>query len=107
MTSSAATTPFVWSVTPKSNAAHGTMKKPYDIETVRALAAKHRNWGRWGADDELGTLNFITPAKILEAAGLVRAGKVISLAIPFDAAGPQSGFAGRINPIHYMLQDGD
>jgi kynurenine formamidase len=70
------------------------------------LAAKHRNWGRWGADDELGTLNFITPQKIVEAARMVRSGKVFSLAIPFDSSGPQSGFAGRINPIHYMLQDG-
>jgi kynurenine formamidase len=77
-----------------------------NIETVRELARKYRNWGRWGKDDELGTLNFITPEKIVEAARLVRQGKVISLAIPFDSDGPQTGFAGRINPVHYMLQDG-
>jgi kynurenine formamidase len=77
-----------------------------NIETVRELARKYRNWGRWGKDDELGTLNFITPEKIIEAARLVRQGKVISLAIPFDSDGPQTGFAGRINPVHYMLQDG-
>ena len=29
------------------------------------------NWGRWGADDELGTINLITPAKRVAAAGLV------------------------------------
>jgi kynurenine formamidase len=76
------------------------------IDTVRELARKYRNWGRWGADDELGTLNFITPQKVVEAARLVRRGKVISLAIPFDSNGPQTGFGGRINPLHYMLQDG-
>ena len=31
------------------------------------------NWGRWGADDERGTLNFITPDVVKRAAGLVRA----------------------------------
>jgi kynurenine formamidase len=77
-----------------------------NIDTVRALAKKYRNWERWGRDDELGTLNFITPEKIVEAAQLVRQGRIFSLAIPFDSEGPQRGFAGRINPIHFMLQDG-
>jgi kynurenine formamidase len=77
-----------------------------DISTVRALARKYRNWGKWGADDELGTLNYITPEKIVAAARLVRQGKVFSLAIPFDNKGPQTGFGGRTNPQHFMLQDG-
>jgi kynurenine formamidase len=38
------------------------------------------NWGRWGADDELGTLNLITPAKRKQAAALVRDGLCVSLA---------------------------
>ena len=67
---------------------------------------QYRNWGSWGAADELGTLNYITPEKIIAAATLVRQGKVLSLAIPFDSNGPQTGFGGRINPLHYMLQDG-
>lgn len=82
------------------------MAEPMNIETVRTLAKKLRNWGRWGATDELGTVNFITPAKVKAAASLVRQGKVISLAIPFDANGPQTGFGGRVNPLHSMLQDG-
>jgi kynurenine formamidase len=77
-----------------------------NIDIVRALAKKHRNWGKWGAADEHGTLNHITPEKIVAAAALVRQGKVFSLAIPFDGNGPQSGFGGRVNPQHYMLQDG-
>jgi kynurenine formamidase len=82
------------------------MPEPMNIETVRDLARRYRNWGRWGADDQLGTLNFITPQKIIAAARLVLQGKVLSLAIPFDSHGPQTGFAGRTNPLHYMLQDG-
>jgi kynurenine formamidase len=38
------------------------------------------NWGRWGTDDEKGTLNLITPAKRKQAAGLVRDGITVSLA---------------------------
>jgi kynurenine formamidase len=38
------------------------------------------NWGRWGADDELGAANLITPAKRVEAARLVTEGITVSLA---------------------------
>src|SRR5208337_4062077 len=38
------------------------------------------NWGRWGKDDQLGTLNLITPAKRREAAALVKEGYSISMA---------------------------
>ena len=38
------------------------------------------NWGRWGADDELGTMNLVTPEKTREAAALVRRGLTVSLA---------------------------
>ena len=38
------------------------------------------NWGRWGKDDEKGTLNLITPAKRRQAAALVRDGVTVSLA---------------------------
>ena len=37
------------------------------------------NWGRWGVEDELGTLNLITDAKRVEAAALVQAGITVSL----------------------------
>ena len=46
------------------------------------------NWGRWGADDERGTLNLITAEHVRKAAGLVQRGKVYSLAIPLEATGP-------------------
>ena len=38
------------------------------------------NWGRWGKDDELGTLNLVTPAKRAHAATLVKDGVAVSLA---------------------------
>src|SRR5438874_6739186 len=39
-----------------------------------------KNWGRWGADDERGTTNLITAAKIVAVAKLVKTGQVVSLA---------------------------
>jgi kynurenine formamidase len=62
------------------------------------------NWGRWGADDERGTLNFITPDAVRRGAAAVRRGVTFELAIPFDADGPQTGsIPGRDNPEHTML----
>lgn len=42
------------------------------------------NWGRWGKDDELGTLNLITPDIKIKAAGLVKQGITVSLARDLD-----------------------
>jgi kynurenine formamidase len=46
------------------------------------------NWGRWGADDERGTLNLITPAAIAAAARLVRRGIAVPLGVPIGPDGP-------------------
>ncbi|MCZ6874178.1 MAG: cyclase family protein [bacterium] len=74
--------------------------------TLRQLALQVRNWGKWGPDDEIGTLNYITPDKIAAAAQLVTAGKVFALGIPLQRNGPQSGTRARFNPIHTMFRDG-
>ena len=60
-------------------------------DALRKLALQVRNWGRWGPDDEIGTLNFITPDTIARASRLVTAGKVFALGIPLQREGPQSG----------------
>ena len=82
------------------------MSEKLDAETVREWGRRYSNWGRWGADDERGALNFITRERVLAACQLPRRGLVISCALPFDQHGPQSGFAGRHNPIHTMLATG-
>jgi kynurenine formamidase len=46
------------------------------------------NWGRWGDDDRLGTLNNITPEVRLKAAGLVRTGEILSLSYDLDSENP-------------------
>ena len=39
------------------------------------------NWGRWGKDDQAGTVNLITPAKRKQAAALVKEGISVSMAL--------------------------
>jgi kynurenine formamidase len=72
------------------------------MERIRALAPTVSNWGRWGKDDERGTVNFITPAVVRRAAACVKRGQVFSLGLSFGAEGPQIGQGGRVNPIHLM-----
>lgn len=73
---------------------------------IARRAEAYRNWGVWGEDDVLGTLNFITPEARVRAAGLVRTGQAISLAQAFDTNGPQSGWRRRTNPVHTMTDTG-
>ena len=70
-----------------------------------AAADQVRNWGRWGDDDEIGTLNLITAEKRRDAATLVRRGAVFSLALPLGSGGPQRGSL-RSNPMHVMTRTG-
>ena len=78
---------------------------------LHAAAERLKNWGRWGPDDQIGTLNYTAAEDIVAAARLVRKGNVMSLALPFDEKGPQGakssyGAIGRFNPIHVMLRAG-
>ena len=75
-------------------------------DIIREMGAKCRNWGKWGPDDEVGTLNYITPEKIAAAARLVKRGVTFSLAIPLDNTGPQINQPRRFNPIHRMILTG-
>jgi kynurenine formamidase len=75
-------------------------------EILRKLVMQVRNWGKWGPDDEIGTLNYITPDAIAEACRLATSGKVFALGIPLQREGPQSGTRQRFNPIHAMFRDG-
>jgi kynurenine formamidase len=61
------------------------------------------NWNRWGDDDRLGTLNHLTPAKRVSAAGLVREG--LSVSCSWDIkTGRQPGAT--VESQRYMLSTG-
>ena len=67
------------------------------------LGAQSNNWGKWGPNDELGTLNYITGEVIRQAAALVRKGKPYSLAIPLDPGQP---IWGTRQVLHFMTATG-
>jgi kynurenine formamidase len=82
-------------------------EKRFDLQHLRKTAEQCKNWGRWGPNDEAGTLNYVSPADVVAAARLIRRGKVFSLGLNFDRNGPQKGLWGnRFNPIHTMLATG-
>jgi kynurenine formamidase len=77
-----------------------------DLAILENYIEQCSNWGRWGPDDQLGTVNLITAEKVREAAALVKVGKTISLTMPYDEHGPQTGYLGRGNPQLYQLTSG-
>ena len=76
----------------------------FSIEEFDRLFDKLRNWGRWGEDDELGTLNLLGDVETAQAARLVRTGQTVSLGRPLDTlAGPDNGRPA----LHHMTHMGD
>jgi len=61
------------------------------------------NHGRWGADDEAGTLNLITAQDVVRAAGLVRSGIHVSCSRP---VGMQKGKIPQRSVLHLMTRSG-
>jgi len=83
------------------------MASEYPVPTTEeldALFADLSNWTRWGADDELGTLHFLTEERRAAAAGLVSTGQAVSLAHDL-ATEPAPDHPYPVQ--HHMLASGD
>src|SRR5258708_2072628 len=92
---------------PKRQRRRSLMNITVGRQAIAEASEKLKNWGRWGEDDQIGTLNHIRPEDIVKAAALIKTGKVFGLGIPLDRKGPQTGlFGGRWNPLHTMLATG-
>ncbi len=95
------------------------------MEDLRRWETELSNWGRWGTDDQRGTLNLITPAKTRAAAALVTEGITVTLqhwvsseqTIDSGAFGPTDHWMSRIDEetglpsfaldeIQFSLHDG-
>lgn len=77
---------------------------PLPVDAFDSLFQRLSNWGRWGPDDQRGTLNFLTPEHAARAAGLVSAGTTVSCALPLNTVPDVD------NPhpaIHSMVRAGD
>ena len=62
------------------------------------------NWGRWGAEDERGTLNLITPEQTKRAAALIQHGVTVSCAWPLNTVPDPEN---RSPATHLMIRAGD
>ena len=49
-------------------------------QDLHDAAEKYKNWGKWGPDDEIGTLNYTSAEDIVAATRLVKKGKEIGRA---------------------------
>ncbi len=78
------------------------MTQPGDrvtVEEYEQLYEELKNWGRWGAEDVLGTLNYLTDDVVAAAAATIRSGRHVSLSLPVNTeAGPDNP----VPAIHYM-----
>ena len=73
-----------------------------------------KNWGKWGPDDEVGSLNYLTRAEVLRGVASVRSGKTFTLQIQMgnpagDPVWPGRSQARRLNVMdkgHYLCGKG-
>jgi hypothetical protein len=71
---------------------------------VRGYLKSLSNWGRWGSEDELGTVNLITPARRQAAARLVTTGESVTCARPIttDITADTT-----VQPLRFMVDSGE
>ncbi len=107
---------------------HPSTQDPLVLVTLETLGNWEKelsNWGRWGPDDQRGTLNLITPEKTRQAAALVQIGETVTLqhfvtgeeALDSQTFGPTRHWMSRVDPdtgeptfaldeIQFSLHDG-
>lgn len=73
------------------------------LEMMESLS----NWGRWGRDDVMGTLNFITPEVRAHSATLVSEGRAVSCGRLIEFAPKAPANEAPIPPIHFMQATGE
>jgi len=73
--------------------------KGISLKEFDCLFESLKNWGKWGSEDEKGTLNYISADKVQATAALVKSGRSVSMEIPINT------IAGLDNPnpaLYYM-----
>jgi kynurenine formamidase len=76
----AAAVAIMAAVVPGFSQTPGDTRAPRNAAEFDAMFQQVKNWGRWGADDQLGSANLVTAAKRKHAVALVRTGETVSLA---------------------------
>ncbi len=74
---------------------------PYD-ELPPAPDGGRSGWGLFGSDDNLGLINLLTPERVVDAARLVKRGRVFPMNAPVDAVSPPIS-SSRGVPRHHLV----
>jgi hypothetical protein len=91
-----------WNIHTKVRGASARPSQSELLEWMESLS----NWGRWGADDQRGTLNLITAEKTVRATRLVQEGTTVSCARAWSYEAASDVNSRRV-PQHYMLASGE
>ena len=75
------------------------------ISVGELLKDAPRNWGKWGPDDEVGSLNYLTPEVIVAAAGSIKSGKVFTLQVKMANPEGDPVWPGRSGAVRTMVID--
>lgn len=75
------------------------------IPVAELIKDDPKNWGRWGPDDEVGSLNFLTREEVLRGVASVRQGKTFTLQAPMNHPGGDPVWPGRAGPIKFNTVD--
>ena len=75
------------------------------ISVTELLKDSPKNWGRWGAEDEVGALNYLDAEQAKRGAAAVRQGKVFTLQVPIGDPEGDPVWPGRSQPIHVNIWD--
>lgn len=63
------------------------------------------NWGKWGDDDEVGAVNYLTSEEVLRGVGAVEAGETFALGLPVARPAGDPVWPGRAQTAHYVDRD--
>lgn len=74
-----------------------------EISTILENAPS--NWGKWGDDDEIGALNYLTEEEVLRGVQAVEDGKTFTLGVPIGRPEGDPVWPGRSGADHYMELD--
>ena len=86
-------------------AADLALSKAQQVRAGQLLAGSPSNWGRWGPDDEVGSLNFLTNAEVLRGVRAVKQGKVFMCGERIGAPGGDPIWPGREQSARSNVRD--
>jgi hypothetical protein len=81
------------------------VKSLHSDALARLLRDAPTNWGRWGPQDEVGALNYLTQDEVRAGLAMIRHGRSFTLGSPVASEAGDPVFPGRWPPRHFVVAD--